>query len=80
MKAGKIMPPRAVTVLDAIMEAGGFDEAKANKKAVRVIRQEGNQVKNYYINMKAVLEGAESEPFYLQAHDHVYVPEKVSWF
>ena len=80
MKAGKIMPPRAVTVLDAIMEAGGFDEARANKKAVRVIRQEGNQVKNYYINMKAILEGEESEPFYLQAHDHVYVPEKVSWF
>jgi polysaccharide export outer membrane protein len=80
LKAGKIMPPRAVTVLDAIMEAGGFDEARANKKAVRVIRQEGNQVKNYYINMKAILEGATSEPFYLQAHDVVYVPEKVSWF
>jgi polysaccharide export outer membrane protein len=80
MKAGKIMPARAVTVLDAIMEAGGFDEAKANKKAVRVIRQEGDQVKNYFINMKKVLEGVESEPFYLQAYDHVYVPEKISWF
>ena len=80
MKAGKIMPPRAVTVLDAIMEAGGFDEARANKKAVRVIRQEGNQVKNYYINMKAVLDGVETQPFYLQAHDHVYVPEKIQWF
>jgi len=80
MKAGKIMPPRAVTVLDAIMEAGGFDETRANKKAVRVIRQEGNQVKNYYVNMKALLEGVQSEPFYLQAHDVVYVPEKVSWF
>ena len=80
MKAGKVMPTRAVTVLDAIMEAGGFDEARANKKAVRVIRQEGNHVKNYYVNMKAVLEGVESEPFYLQAYDHVYVPEKITWF
>jgi polysaccharide export outer membrane protein len=80
MKAGKIMPPRAVTVLDAIMEAGGFDEARANKKAVRVIRQEGNQVKTYYVNMKDVLNGVVSEPFYLEAHDHVYVPEKISWF
>jgi len=80
MKPGKIMPERALTVLDAIMEAGGFDETKANKKTVRVIRQEGGQVKNYYVNMKEVLEGAQTEPFYLKAHDVVYVPEKISWF
>lgn len=80
LKPGKIMPERVVTVLDAIMEAGGFDETKANKKTVRVIRQEGGQVKNYYVNMKEVLEGAQTEPFYLKAHDVVYVPEKISWF
>ena len=80
MKPGKIMPPRALTVLDAIMEAGGFDETRANKKEVRVIRQEGSQVKTYYVNMKDVLNGVQSEPFYLKAHDTVYVPEKISWF
>lgn len=80
LKPGKITPERALTALDAIMEAGGFDEARANKKAVRVIRQEGGQVKNYPINMKALLEGAQTEPFYLKAHDMVYVPEKISWF
>ena len=80
MKPGKIMPERALTVLDAIMEAGGFDETRANKKTVRVIRQEGGQVKNYYVNMKELLEGAQTEPFYLKAHDVVYVPEKISWF
>jgi polysaccharide export outer membrane protein len=80
MKAGKIMPPRALTVLDAIMEAGGFDETRANKKEVRVIRQEGEQVKTYYVNMKDVLNGVQSAPFYLKAHDTVYVPEKISWF
>jgi polysaccharide export outer membrane protein len=80
MKPGKIMPERALTVLDAIMEAGGFDETRANKKNVRVIRQEDGQVKNYYVNMKAVLDGAQTEPFYLKAHDVVYVPEKISWF
>ena len=41
------------------MEAGGFDETRANMKAVRVIRQEGSQVKNYYVNMKALLEGVQ---------------------
>lgn len=80
LKPGKIMPPRAVTVLDAIMEAGGFDELKANKKRVRVIRQEGSQVKTYYVDMKAVLNGEQKEPFYLMAHDTVYVPDKISWF
>lgn len=80
LKPGKIAPERALTALDAIMEAGGFDEARANKKAVRVIRQEGGQVKNYPIDMKAVLEGAQTEPFYLRSHDMVYVPEKISWF
>jgi polysaccharide biosynthesis/export protein len=80
MKGGKITPERALTALDAIMEAGGFDETKANKKAVRVIRQEGNQVKNYYLNLKEMLEGVQTEPFYLKAHDIVYVPEKITWF
>jgi polysaccharide biosynthesis/export protein len=80
MKPGKVMPERALTALDAIMEAGGFDHTRANMKAVRVIRQDGAQVKNYYLNMKAVLDGVETEPFYLRAHDVVYVPEKISWF
>ena len=80
LKPGKILPPRAVTVLDAIMEAGGFDETRANKKEVRVIRQEGDQVKTYYINMKEVLNGVQTAPVYLKAHDTVYVPEKISWF
>src|SRR5688572_17281031 len=51
LKPGKVMPERALTALDAIMEAGGFDHTRANMKAVRVIRQEGAQVKNYYLNM-----------------------------
>ena len=80
LKPGKILPPRAVTVLDAIMEAGGFDETRANKKEVRVIRQEGDQVKTYYVNMKEVLNGVQTTPIYLKAHDTVYVPEKISWF
>jgi hypothetical protein len=45
-----------------------------------VIRQEGNQVKTYYVDMKAVLNGMQNEPFFLKAHDVVYVPEKISWF
>jgi polysaccharide export outer membrane protein len=80
MKPGKVAAERVLTALDAIMEAGGFDQSRANMKTVRVVRQEGGQLKNFVLNMKAVLEGAQNEPFYLKPHDVVYVPEKVSWF
>jgi polysaccharide export outer membrane protein len=80
MKPGKITPERTLTALDAIMEAGGFDTTRANMKAVRVIRQEGDHLNNYYLNMKSLLEGGDSKPFYLKSHDVVWVPEKISWF
>jgi polysaccharide biosynthesis/export protein len=80
MKPGKIQPDRAVTVLDAIMEAGGFDHTRANMKEVRVIRQIDGHLENHTLDLKAVLEGRTREPFYLRAHDTVLVPEKFSWF
>ena len=80
MKPGKITSERVLTLLDGIMEAGGFDNARANMKSVRVLRQEDGQMKNYLVNMKAVLEGGKTEPFYLKPNDVVYVPEKISWF
>jgi len=80
MKPGKITTERSLTAFDAVMEAGGLDSTRANAKAVRVIRQEEGQIKNYPINMKAVLNGDSSEPFYLKSYDTVYVPEKISWF
>jgi polysaccharide export outer membrane protein len=81
MKPGKIASERVLTLLDAIMEAGGFEPTRANTKRVRVIRQEDGQNKNFEVDMKSVLEGGkQTEPFYLKPLDVVYVPEKVSWF
>jgi len=80
MKPGKVMSERALTAFDAIMEAGGLDPSRANAKKVRVIRQEDGQIKNYPINVDALLKGEGTEPFYLKAHDTVHVPEKISWF
>lgn len=77
---GKLTPERTLTAFEAIMEAGGFDLAKANTKTVTVIRQESGQTKNFTLNLKAVLDGKANEPFYLQAQDVVFVPEKFSWF
>jgi polysaccharide export outer membrane protein len=80
LRPGKISSDHPITALEAIMEAGGFDYTKANLKAVVVIRQEGNQTKKYNLNLKRVMDGEVSEPFYLKPSDIIYVPEKFSWF
>jgi polysaccharide biosynthesis/export protein len=80
LRPGKIMSDRPMSALEAIMEAGGFDNAKANIEAVVVIRNEDGKTRNYTLNLKLVLEGKQNEPFYLKPSDIVYVPEKFSWF
>ena len=65
---------------NAVMEAGGFDYARANLTRVGVIRHEGSEVKNFTLNLKQVLDGKPSTPFYLKPSDIVYVPEKFAWF
>jgi len=80
IRPGKIVSDHPITALDAIMEAGGFDYTKANLKAVRVIRHEGDRAVNYTLNLKLVLDGKASKQFYLQPSDIVFVPERFSWF
>ena len=80
IRPGKIVSDHPLTALDAIMEAGGVDYTKANLKAVRVLRHNGDRVENYTLNLKLVLEGKENKPFYLQPSDIVFVPERFSWF
>jgi polysaccharide biosynthesis/export protein len=80
LRPGKISSNHPITALEAIMEAGGFDYTKADLKDVTVIRQEGGQAKNYKLNLKRIMEGKTSEPFYLKPDDIIYVPEKFSWF
>jgi polysaccharide export outer membrane protein len=80
VRPGKIMSDRPISALQAIMEAGGFNYAKANLESVRVIREERGQLKNYRLNLKLTLQGKRSDPFDLKPADIVYVPEKFSWF
>jgi len=79
LRPGKISSDHPISALEAIMEAGGFDNTKANMKEVRVIRQEGGQSKNYMLNLKDRLKG-KGQPFYLKPADIVFVPEKFTWF
>jgi polysaccharide export outer membrane protein len=73
---GKIMIVRPSTVLEAIMEAGGFDLARANMKGVRVVRDEDGQLKYFVLNLKEVLEGKRSRTLCTRPNDIIYVPEK----
>src|SRR6266853_1893981 len=45
MHPGKLMAERPMSALEAIMEAGGFDNAKANMRRVVVLRNEEGQLK-----------------------------------
>ena len=77
---GKVMADHPLNALEAIMESGGFDFTTANTKKVKVIRNENGVMKNYTVNLKTILDGQDSQPFYLKPSDIVYVPERFSLF
>lgn len=75
LRPGKIPFDRQMTVLDAVMEAGGVDHARAKLTAVRVLRIENGAQRIYHFNLKRALSG--DEPLlYLKPFDTIYVPEK----
>jgi polysaccharide export outer membrane protein len=80
LRAGRIVSDHPMTAFEAIMESGGFDYGKANLKAVVVIRQEGDHVRKFTLNLKLVMDGKAGVPFYLKPGDTIYVPEKFTWF
>jgi polysaccharide export outer membrane protein len=80
MNPGKVLSDHPITVLEAIMEKGGWDYAKANLKDVRVLRQENGGLKSYRLDMKKVMKGNEAEQFYLRPQDIIFVPERFQWF
>jgi polysaccharide export outer membrane protein len=80
LKAGRIVADHPMTAFEAIMEAGGFDYTKANLKAVVVIRQEGDHVQRFKLDLKKVMDGNAGAPFYLKPGDTIYVPERFNWF
>ena len=74
----RYLATRPLTVLEAIMEAGGFDEGRARRRAVMVIRRDGERVRQYKLDVKAMLNGKSELRFYLHPFDIVYVPQ--TWF
>jgi polysaccharide export outer membrane protein len=73
-KPGRIDAVRPMTALEAIMEAGGFNERQAELRSVIVIRHEGGRRFGYRLNLQPVMAGEEEPDFYLKPMDIVYVP------
>ena len=80
LKPGRVEMQRALTALDAVMEAGGFDLYEADTGNVAVIRQTENGRQSFVLDLGAVLAGKGGKSFYLEPNDIVHVPKLRPWF
>ena len=75
MAPGVFDMPGPITLLEAIIQAGGLDLAQAEVRNIVVIRHEGDLRYGYAVDLERALQGSESRPFYLRPMDIVYVPQ-----
>ena len=77
---GEVLQPGAVpllgqkTVLEAIVEAGGFIKESAKPRKVVLVRQHEETYHTRLVDIKAVKKGKATVPVYLQANDVIVVP------
>ncbi len=75
MAPGIVQMPGKMTLLEAIMQAGGFNVREAEVRNVVVIRHINGQRYGQSIDLKPALKGNKVQPFYLEPMDIVYVPQ-----
>ncbi len=75
MAPGIIEMPGRMTLLEAIIQAGGFNVREAEVRNVVVIRHINGQRYGQSIDLEPALIGDETEPFNLEPKDIVYVPQ-----
>jgi len=63
-----------MTVLEALMHAGGYLKESAKLKDVVVLRQREDQQFARTVDVRGMLQNPESDAFYLEPFDVVYVP------
>jgi protein involved in polysaccharide export with SLBB domain len=78
-KPGKIVFERPATVLEAIMEAGGFTP-EADLKKVSLIRIVKGEHQTQLVDLRAVVKGKPIPAIYCSGGDVIYVPEKLLLF
>jgi protein involved in polysaccharide export with SLBB domain len=78
-KPGKIVFERPATVLEAIMEAGGFTP-EADLKKISLIRIVKGEHQTQVIDMRALLKGKPTPAVYCSGGDVIFIPEKLLLF
>lgn len=76
-KPGRILVDRPTTVLEAIMEAGGFQSGFANPKKVILLRNANGKHIPSTLDLSAALKGKAMDAIYVNANDVIYVPESL---
>jgi len=72
---GLIQMPGRLTVLEAIMQAGGFNMQTAKTKNVMVLRQKDGKFQGYPVDLQKTLAGNSADVFNLEPRDIIFVPE-----
>ena len=75
---GSVPMPGKMTVLEALILAGGVNVNVASYKNVVVIRHVNGKWIGVKLDLTQLMQGEESVPYYLQPLDIVYVP-KIPW-
>ena len=71
---GLIIIDGKLTALGAIIQAGGFKERSAKKSCVVVIRHRDGKQYARTLDLRTALEHPETDTFYLEPYDVIYVP------
>jgi polysaccharide biosynthesis/export protein len=77
MKPGRVPLAAPMTVLQAVMEAGGFDPDRADPSGVVVVRYDGLRCQTWRFDFDGVLQGkaeVKDRSFYVRPFDVIYVP------
>ena len=71
----KIPLDRPITVMEAVMEAGGFSPA-GNPKHVVVLRTVKGKRQRFVLDMRTAMDNSATQPFYLKPFDVIVVSER----
>ena len=72
---GIVEMPGPMSLMEAIIQAGGLDYQKAEVKNIVVIRHTEDKRLAYSVNLEPVLKGKETDQFMLEPKDIVYVSQ-----
>ncbi|MDQ8182016.1 polysaccharide biosynthesis/export family protein [Pelagicoccus sp. SDUM812005] len=74
---GIIRSFRQLSVLEAIIAAGGINKVTGKMKSVVVIRRKGDKYQRFELDLAAVIDGKKDSAFVLESYDIVSIPQRV---